>query len=343
MKDWFDSTGSNCPICLRKDTTFKEIDEQDYKARWIFQVSCPGCGKFEVNNGRFSNSLELSENERIQLCGIIRRYNDEVGRPYPLAALNEYKVNILSANFPNDVIDRIEILLTYAAKKAPHFGLYTTSEGEQSWRARLFLPKESSLQTLLKVVENAGLIHVRTPQTGDISLTLIGWEKLREIKLRKSVDSSQAFVAMWFHEDLNEVYTNGIYPALKETGLDPFRVDKNPNENRIDHEIMSQIRKSKFLIADVTGERAGVYYEAGFAQGLGIPVIWTCNSSWKTKIIENVYPNSIEEPLVSEFTWPRRMHFDTRQFPHIFWRDSTDFKSQLISNIVGRGLDSKNK
>ncbi len=32
----------------------------------------------------------------------------------------------------------------------------------------------------------------------------------------------------------------------------------------------------RFMIADFTGHRGGVYFEAGFAHGLGIPVIWTC-------------------------------------------------------------------
>jgi hypothetical protein len=37
------------------------------------------------------------------------------------------------------------------------------------------------------------------------------------------------------------------------------------------------------LVADFTGQRGGVYWEAGFAQGLGIPVIRTCKSDelWK--------------------------------------------------------------
>jgi hypothetical protein len=40
--------------------------------------------------------------------------------------------------------------------------------------------------------------------------------------------------------------------------------------------MISQIRRSKFLIADFTGHRGGVYFEAGYAMGLGLPVFWTC-------------------------------------------------------------------
>ena len=38
------------------------------------------------------------------------------------------------------------------------------------------------------------------------------------------------------------------------------------------------IMKSRFVVADFTDQRNGVYYEAGFAKGLGLPVIQTCMS-----------------------------------------------------------------
>ncbi len=56
--------------------------------------------------------------------------------------------------------------------------------------------------------------------------------------------------------------------------------------------------------------RGGVYYEAGFAQGLGIPVIWTV----KADHIDHV-------------------HFDTRQFNHITWTDAADLREKLKNRI----------
>ncbi|MFZ4580841.1 MAG: hypothetical protein ACOYOB_20860, partial [Myxococcota bacterium] len=61
----------------------------------------------------------------------------------------------------------------------------------------------------------------------------------------------------------------------------------------------------------------GVYYEAGFAQGLGKPVIWT-----------------VREDCL------RDVHFDTRQFNHICWTDPLDLRHKLmlrIQNTVGQG------
>jgi hypothetical protein len=56
-----------------------------------------------------------------------------------------------------------------------------------------------------------------------------------------------------------------------------FRSSKGDEHiNKIGDEIISQIRRSKFLIADFTGHRGGVYFEAGLAMGLGLLVFWTC-------------------------------------------------------------------
>ena len=115
----------------------------------------------------------------------------------------------------------------------------------------------------------------------NIRPTARGWQELDNLK-RPRTNSSQAFVAMWFNETTNDAYINGIELALKTTGYKPIRIDKKEHNNKIDDEIVAEIRRSHFLIADFTCEprnvRGGVYYEAGFAQGLGIPVISTAGT-----------------------------------------------------------------
>lgn len=64
------------------------------------------------------------------------------------------------------------------------------------------------------------------------------------------------------------------------------------------------------MIADFTGNRNGVYFEAGFAMGLGIPVIWTCRKDH----IDNV-------------------HFDTRQYNHIVWETPEELREKLTYRI----------
>jgi nucleoside 2-deoxyribosyltransferase len=51
----------------------------------------------------------------------------------------------------------------------------------------------------------------------------------------------------------------------------------------IDDQIRVRIRASRFVIAELTHENRGVYWEAGFAEGLGRPVIYTCKKSAELK------------------------------------------------------------
>ncbi|MDC0935459.1 hypothetical protein OAS39_04160 [Pirellulales bacterium] len=49
-------------------------------------------------------------------------------------------------------------------------------------------------------------------------------------------------------------------------------------------QIIAEINDSRFVVADLTGARGGVYYEGGYARGHGLPVIWTCHGDWAEKI-----------------------------------------------------------
>lgn len=152
-------------------------------------------------------------------------------------------------------------------------------------------------------------------------LTPAGLERLEQAEIG-GANSSQVFVAMWFGNQMDTAYIEGIAPAIEEAGFQPFRIDRKEHNNKIDDEIIAEIRRSRFMVADFTcgtfevdgrlrgDARGGVYYEAGFAQGLGVPLIWT------------VHEDCID-----------LVHFDTRQFAHIVWSDPADLKQKLINRI----------
>jgi nucleoside 2-deoxyribosyltransferase len=126
---------------------------------------------------------------------------------------------------------------------------------------------------------------------------------------------------MWFDSSMDDAYRQGFEPAIRESGYTPLRIDRKEHINKIDDEIIAEIRRSRFVVADFTSERdrprGGVYFEAGFAMGLRIPVFWTCRSD----LIDQV-------------------HFDTRQFNHIAWDDPAALKTSLrnrIEAVLGRG------
>jgi hypothetical protein len=148
-----------------------------------------------------------------------------------------------------------------------------------------------------------------------------GWLRLDELQ-SKEVRAAQAFVAMWFHDSMNEPYESGLYKAIYDSGYDPRRVDQGHHHlNKVDDEVIAEIRRSRFVVVDCTCEigkvRGSVYFEAGFALGLNIPTIWTCRST------------SFDD-----------LQFDTRQYPHISWENSADLYAKLkarIGAVVGDG------
>lgn len=167
---------------------------------------------------------------------------------------------------------------------------------------------------LLRMLESDGLItlserHVQP----DVMVTAKGYSRLEESS--ELIQSDQAFIAMWFDPSLDAAYAEGLEPGIRDAGFRPLRIDNKEHVNKIDDEIVAEIRRSRFVVADFTSApdqpRGGVYFEAGFAMGRGIPVIWTCR-----------------EDLISS------VHFDTRQFNHIVWNDPAQLRDRLLKRIL---------
>jgi nucleoside 2-deoxyribosyltransferase len=157
----------------------------------------------------------------------------------------------------------------------------------------------------------------RQPMGVEARITPDGYDHYEEIRA-KSAATNQAFVAMWFNADLDAVYRDGFDVGIRNAGYRPLRVDQVEHAGRIDDEIIAQIRRSRFLVADFTGHRGGVYFEAGFAFGLGLPVVWSCR----------------EDDI-------RNLHFDIRQFNCLAWNDSAALAHRLqmrIEAVIGKGL-----
>ena len=151
--------------------------------------------------------------------------------------------------------------------------------------------------------------------TAKYQVTVSGYARVGGQAAR--TDYSQVFVAMWFDDCVAEAYEEGIAPAIKECGYEPKRIDHDPTVDKIDDAIISEIRRSRFLVADFThgekGARGGVYYEAGFAYGLEKPVIYTCRAD-----------------MVDD------LHFDTRQYAHILWETPEELREALKARILAR-------
>jgi hypothetical protein len=135
-------------------------------------------------------------------------------------------------------------------------------------------------------------------------------------------NSAQGFVAMWFDESLRDAWTNGFDPGIRIAGFHPVRIDNKDYVGGISDEIMAEIRRSRFVVADYTGQRNGVYFEAGFALGLGLTVIPTCRA------------NDVD-----------KLGFDIKHLNTLLWNTPADLAEGLNRRtraILGAGPDAPN-
>src|SRR5262249_38445874 len=117
-------------------------------------------------------------------------------------------------------------------------------------------------------------------------------------------------VAMSFHPSLKSAYVEGIEPGFRSAGYIGGRVDQIPHNDNITNRILAGIRAAQFVIPDFTLQPPGVFYQAGFAEGLGRPVIRTCRAKDLKKL-----------------------HFDTRQFFHLKWETPAELRVALADHI----------
>jgi len=87
-------------------------------------------------------------------------------------------------------------------------------------------------------------------------------------------DSEQCFVAMWFDDQMQRVYDEVIAKGVLGSGYKPHRVDQREHNDKIDDEVIAQIRRSRFLVADFTGQRGGVYVEFIMKRVMRRALVW---------------------------------------------------------------------
>jgi hypothetical protein len=140
----------------------------------------------------------------------------------------------------------------------------------------------------------------------------------------KSMSSSKylrCFVAMILkpNSDADRLYRKVIKSTLRKTRIRAFRIDEIEHSENIDERILAEITRSNILLADLTYARPSVYFEAGYAMGKGLRVVFTCRS-------DHFSPKTISDLAV---------HFDVNHRKIIEWKDPKDksFGKRLGSHV----------
>jgi hypothetical protein len=131
-------------------------------------------------------------------------------------------------------------------------------------------------------------------------LSFSGWERYALLR-RAQVETRTAFMAMQFGDtELNHVVDTCFRPAVDQAGITLRVLTDGQPAGSIDDQLRVALRTSRFVIADLSHGNRGAYWEAGFAEGLGRPVIYTCK--------EELWDDPETRP-----------HFDTNHLLTISW------------------------
>ena len=126
---------------------------------------------------------------------------------------------------------------------------------------------------------------------------------------RRLSNNKKVIVAMWFDDSMKKA-RGQIMSAIRSCGYEPMPIDMKEHNNQIVAEIFKEIEDSKFVVADLTGQRGGVYYEAGYAVAKNKELILCCNKEEEKDI-----------------------HFDVKQKNTIFWKNEQELKERLAKRI----------
>ena len=272
----------------------------------VWLVECALCRQFEIDDA----AIELVRSakffgRRYVLTAAVRRAA-EANRVLRLTRSNLEAIldDVIVPKSPIDVAD--DVLLHIAGKVVD----FAVPEPVRPDEHPLFVLKSiDEFAAVIRLIEELGWVRRDYANDWNPAMTAKGWQRVSDLRDKKPL-TRQAFVAMSFSPDLKSAYTDGIRPALRETGYSPMRIDELQHNDKIDDKIVAELRRSGLLIADFTGHRGGVYFEAGYGLGRGIPVIWSCR-------LDEV----------------EKAHFDTRQFNHLTWTTPADLREKLRDRI----------
>jgi nucleoside 2-deoxyribosyltransferase len=307
--------GKRCPVCHAG--CFESFDIHGNTQR-----ICPICGRFLFGSSAslfFNFHNGRKDNITYKLSHFFRSISERAfGKSdyflFPVYNHEDLQ-RILDKPDPS-VREKLQLLLQFIAELSQYPGFRVHFDLNTDYSvicAKNALESQFFIQTLT----DQDLIVAEQELSGDTycKLTSNGWNELERIE-QSVMDSQNGFIAMWFDPTQNPT-SDAIKSAITAAGYQPIRIDEVEHVNRIDDEILAKIRQSRFLVADFTGQRHGVYFEAGFMLGLGRTVIWICSKSHFAKV-----------------------HFDTRQYNTIVYENTDELKTRLqfrIEAILGKG------
>ena len=303
-----------CPICDSPATR----RERDPTGRDAVLVDCPHCGAFAISSSLEATLPNLRSEDRDatpKLSHALRRAEASSSRPLFTTYTTEA---LLKQPLPRPT-EQADLLVRWLAEHVP-------GPGETLWiehsthGAIIGARSPAGFELVLDHLFESGLLtgnQSKTISGGDrayATLTFTGWDYYESLRRGGRV-YRMAFMAMKFGDTLLDQVLESVFkPSALRAGFDLFKLTDKPKAGLIDNRMRVEIQSSDFVVADLSHDNLGAYWEAGYAEGLGKPVIFTCEKS------------KFEQA---------RTHFDTNHHLTILW-DATspsNCSQELVATI----------
>ncbi len=289
---------NECPVCA---FPLKQSPDS-LSGRDALKFTCVRCGTFELDN-LFAAGLadrRKAEPEQAALVShVIRRSQSQSQALF----LDAETWDRIVANVPIPTpLEQLENLILWLGRLQRTPGQHLNVELGAD-RAVVGALSDDNFFWLLKHAFDQGLLDGGMHSGGaTATLSFRGWQLLEEIHRAAPRQTRRAFIAMLYGNALmDKMFSECFRPGVARAGFELVRLDEKPRAGSIDDRLRLEIRRSRFLIADLTFGNQGAYWEAGFAEGLGKPVIYTCERG----------------QFDTEGT-----HFDTNHLHTVIWSES---------------------
>lgn len=286
-----------CKLC---DST---LDSAPLAKGGCVEYVCPNCGRFLFTDTLiedFAHYFNDNEERKSILSHSIFKMQDRGEIPQ----ISTYVVeSILSLKTVLNAFEQAENLILWVGDHTVYPGK-TCGVLKFDLRAKIGAVDFRGVEFILNSMIKKGYIDCENLINYNAMLTLTynGWEQYHEIK-KGIVESRKAFMAMPFGvKIIDDFFLNCLKGAVSDTGYHLEKLDDNPQAGLIDDRLKVEILTSKFVIVDLTNGNNGAYWEAGYAEGLNKPVIYTCEKSYFKE---------------------KKTHFDTNHYHTIPWSPSS--------------------
>ena len=128
-----------------------------------------------------------------------------------------------------------------------------------------------------------------------------------EPEIEISIQKGYAFIAMAIDPALVDTL-DSIKEVANRCDIQAERVDEDLSGRRITDVILESIAKAEVVFVDLTESRPNVYYEAGYAHGLGKKIIY----------------------IAKEGT---TVEFDLKDYPVVFFKNQRELKKELEARL----------